>query len=299
MIAPTKIFRRSLLVGGALLLVAALSACSESPAGPSPQPQPPPGPTPPPTVTAPVIRAVTAAVVRTEVDTDIAVTAEVEDAEKPPTALTYLWTANVGTIAGTGGSVNWRLARGAAATPVDVVITLTVVEPYQVLQNGQLVDREHRVSRQAAPFRVHDSETEVTDMTLHFLVDLFGNSNVSPDACLVDFSDTCPGKNEERQDIIDNRQERIILSVEAAVDSVHFNDVMTTAEVRASCRFSDKDRLTGELFSSRGTCYLEAVYHDDRWWLCVSNYRDRVVLPQFLNTPGSTVADYWRSGVSR
>jgi hypothetical protein len=51
------------------------------------------------------------------------------------------------------------------------------------------ITSEHRVSRSASDFRVHDSVKEIS---------LFGHSSISPDACVVDFSDACSGEADER-----------------------------------------------------------------------------------------------------
>ena len=49
--------------------------------------------------------------------------------------------------------------------------------------------------------RVHDSAGEITRMVRTFLIDYFGNIKIGPDACLVDFSDNCAGKADERVDM--------------------------------------------------------------------------------------------------
>ena len=85
-----------------------------------------------------------------------------------------------------GGSIRRSKSRSAG---VNVVITLTVIDKYQAVENNVIVEREFRVVGQAAPFRVHDSVTELKELARKFLVDLFGNSQVPPAACLVDFSE--------------------------------------------------------------------------------------------------------------
>lgn len=278
-----------------------MAGCSSSPpTGPTPGPQPPV--TPPPTVTPPVIKSLTVGATRAEVDRDVPVTAVVEDAEKAPSALTYVWTASIGTVTGTGAAVTWRLPRASqTVTPVNVTITLTVVEPYQALQNGQLVAREHRVMLESQPFRVHDSIAEVSRISLRFLKDLFGNSSITdPDACLIDFSGSAGcanGRAAERSDIVSNRKERFITSVDAEVQSVTFNSAMTTGTALVRCAFHDLDLSTSKPFSSQGNCILETVYHSDRWWLCSSEYRDIVPTIQGTGRRQGTVSGYWqRSG---
>jgi hypothetical protein len=278
-----------LLAGGLLL-----TGCGGSPGGPTPLP---PVPNPP-IGTAPVIASVTLPGSRAEIGQDVTVTAAVQDAETPASALTYVWTANAGTFSGTGSTVTWRLPEGTTTTPIDVAITLTVVEPYQVIENGALVNREHRVTRQASSFRVHDSEAEVSRMAVRFLVDLFGDSSKSADQCLVDFWPACPGTAAERADIVDNRAKRLITSVEARVERVSFNGAMTTADAVGPCTFRDIELATGKPWvASGGTCRVTAVYHDARWWLCSSEFVDYTFKPAGASRASRPVSSYWRSSV--
>jgi hypothetical protein len=252
---------------GLLLLVA---ACDKSPTPPTQ----PTVPHPPVTNTPPVIQSVTSSVTtRTEVDTDVQVTAQVQDAETPPADLTYLWTANAGQFSGNGPSVTWRLPKGSVATPVDVTIHLQVVERYQDYDpSGAPIYRQNTVSADAAPFRVHDSVAEISAMSLHFLIDLFGNYNVSPDACMVDFWDGCSGKDEELSEIEVNRMDFRISGADATVQSVTLNADRTFATVDAPCEFHDVNVATDSPDNPKGDCVLTAVYQDDRWWLCSSDF---------------------------
>ena len=221
---------------------------------------------------APVIRSIRIALSRVEVDQDVDVSAEVDDTETNPDQLTYEWTATAGTFSGTGRSVRWRLPKGATATPVNVTVSLAVVERYTEVVNSLVVTREHRVTQSAAPFRAHDSDAELRKISIEFLVYLFGNSTVSPSSCLVDFSDSCRGKQEELQDIENNRKTFVILSAQATVASVSISADRMSAEVIAPCIFRDKEIATGHEATSSGDCYLTAVYERDRWWLCSSSF---------------------------
>lgn len=271
-------------VGVALIGAALVAACGYTPpTTPTPPPQPPPSP--PPVVTAPVIQSLTVGTTRTEVDRDVGVTAVVQDAETAPSSLTYIWSANVGTFTGGGMAVNWRLPKGSAATPQDVRITVTVVEPYQVLENGQLVGREHRVVREAEPFRVHDSEAELSGMVRKFLIDLFGNISIGPDACLVDFSDGCQGKADERSDIVDIRANyRAIEEVRVDATYVTVSQNGLRADILAPCMFRARHN-EGYVEASRGDCFLTAVYEQRRWWLCSSSYLNSVSIPTAGEAP--------------
>jgi hypothetical protein len=254
-----------------VLLVASLAACDN--ADDSPTAPPGGGNVPPVTNAAPVISAIAVDVAdRVEVNQDIDVTAAVTDAETPTASLQFIWTANAGTFTGSGPSVKWRLTKGSVATPVDVTISLEVVESYaDVDSRGQPITSTNRVKKTAAPFRAHDSVAELSDMTIRFLVDYFGHSDVDADACLVDFWDDCPGRAAEHSDIENNREMLTIQSAEAHVDSVTFDDE-DNADIVAPCRFEDTLKSTGKSGVTRGNCLLTGVYHDGRWWLCDSSF---------------------------
>jgi hypothetical protein len=221
---------------------------------------------------APVIHAVRVSAARVEVEQAVEVTADVTDAETNPDQLTYEWTTTAGTVSGSGRVVQWKLAKGAAQTPLDVTVTLVVIERYSEVQNSIVLTRENRVTQASEPFRVHDSEAELTKMTLTFLVDYFGNSRISPEACLVDFSDGCRGKVDELHDIEHNRQTFVIQSADARVANIWISPDRMSAEVTAPCAFHDTEIATGNEGTSKGDCFLTAVYERNRWWLCSSSF---------------------------
>jgi hypothetical protein len=252
-----------------------LSSACAGPAAPLPPPPPstqPPPPPPPPPNAAPVIASITAPVARAEVNEPIVITAKIEDAETAADKLTYTWEANAGTFSGAGPAVTWRLEPGATQTPIDLKVTLTVTEPYDALQNGQLVKLEHKVVREVTLTRVHDSRAELSAMTLRFLIDLFGNSSVRPEQCVVDFSNSCPGKFDELDDIEDNRSEFLILSASARIVNVALDAARTSASVDAQCSFRDRKLPGGKEGVSEGMCRFTAVYEQRRWWLCSSHF---------------------------
>jgi hypothetical protein len=221
-----------------------------------------------------------------EVGQSVTVVADVQDAETPLTALTYEWTASAGTVSGTGRSVTWSLASGAASTPADVMLTLTVLEPYQVLQGSQIVTQQHRVTATSGALRVHDSVAEIGAMVLRFLVDLFGDSSVGPDDAVVDFNrNLCPaGWQAEYNDIVDNRDTVTILSAEATIQSVAVTGAFASADVVAPCTFRDFVKPSGPQRTAAGTCTLTTVYEQNRWWLCTSNW-DGTVVNSVSGTP--------------
>jgi hypothetical protein len=254
----------------------ALAAACSSPMTPTPAP---PAPAPPPPNAAPVVQSVQASVTsRTEVNTDVTLTAAVSDAETPVDTLTYTWTASVGTIAGAGRSVTWRLARGAAATPQNVTIMVAVSEPFQTLENGVLINRQHRIEATAAPFRVHDSPAEAQGVSLEFLRN-FSDNSTTPQFCVKDFSDACPGKNAEIGDIERVRRGRFITNSVLTLQSATFNTGLTGGTVQIGCRFdstvvqkidAQDPYFPGDKVSAEGTCTLTLVYEAGLWKLCAS-----------------------------
>jgi hypothetical protein len=210
---------------------------------------------------------------RTEVDSDVTVTASVTDAETPVSNLQFTWSAPIGQFTGSGPVVKWRVPKGSTTTPVDITIKLDVTETYTSYDaTGKGFPATNKVSASAAPIRVHDSVKEISTMAVHFLVDLFGNSGITPQACVVDFWDGCAGKNQELGEIVTNRQTRILISAQATVTKVVFDSDMTHAAVEAPCSFHDKDAVTGVPANPTGNCELTAQYHNGRWWLCVSSF---------------------------
>jgi len=272
------------------MLVLGTGACG----GPT-KPTPPP---PPPMVgpaTPPIIRSITVPVVRVETATDVTITAVVEDAETPLTQLTYLWTANAGAITGTGATVTWRhdpgITGGGPAgltAGVNVVITLTVVDKYQAVENNVIVEREFRVVGQSAPFRVHDSVAELKALSRKFLIDLFGNSRIPPADCLVDFSEVgrcAQGKADEYEDIVFNRSVVEILKAVIYSQAVQVNGFVTATVVN-DAEFFDRWLKPGpgqkEFTSTHADYVLTAIYDADRWWLCESTVTNVRGTSQYL-----------------
>ena len=294
-------------VGFALLAVPIVTAGACSPAAPTPPPTTPPPavqPPPPPAPVvnaAPVLSSIKASVARAEVNQAVELTAEVTDAETDIAKLKYEWTSDAGEFTGTGRVVSWKLAPGKAATPIDLKVTLTVTETYDSFDNaGQAIKAENKVSRTETLTRVHDSVAELSAMGMRFLVDLFGNSSVKADQCLVDFSDACPGKRDELHDIENNRTEFLILSATARVTAVAFDSGRNNATIDLACEFRDRHLKDGKEGTSRGTCTLTAVYERNRWWLCSSHFAGSCgscAVP-YANRPMS-MREFFLSGIGK
>jgi hypothetical protein len=227
-----------------------------------------------------VITGVTVSASRTEVGAGVQIDATVTDAESSTDALTFEWSADGGTFTGTGPRTTWNPPAGP--TPATYKVTLTVVEKYPAVgSDGATVTAEHRIVAGSVAIRVHDSPAELGEMALRFY-ELFADSAQSPDACIVDFSDSCGGKADEHGDITDNREHYQILDSSFGAPRISYAPGDGTAEilVRAAItsRIIDCDDMpapcsVGDLESVVFDGYLLAVYEDGRWWLCISNAR--------------------------
>lgn len=235
-------------------------------------------PTPPPPLvvgpaTPPVVRSISVPASRVETGRDITITAVVEDAETPLGQLAFVWTANVGTITGSGTTATWRHAAGLQKG-ADVVVTLMVVDTHDAVVSNQIVKQDFFVVSQAAPFRVHDSEAELKELARKFLLDLFGNSAIPPLACLVDFTEVghcAQGKAMELQDITENRQLVFILSGAIHRQQLEFEGAVS-ARVVNYAEFHDRSLATGAPGMALGDFTLTALYEGNRWWLCESTF---------------------------
>ena len=240
-----------------------------------------PGPvTPPPAANqAPNIESITTSAQRIEVGETVTVTASVRDAETPADQLIYEWSADGGTFAGQGASVTWRPA-GDAATPANVTFRLTVRDVYGTAPAGG-TRPEHRVNGTSNPIRLHNSPRELGELAMRFLND-FATSSVSPDACVREFSDSCNGKAAELNDIRDNRRDYDVVSSTLRLRNAAVAGTGLTGNMNVDCAFTSRYKQCpptipncpiGGLESVSGSCLLTAVYEQNRWWLCQSNFQ--------------------------
>lgn len=289
-------------VGCAVCLALLVAGCS----GAGPQPTPPPGNgggggvvTPP--NTAPVIKSLTASDARAEVGIPLTVTAIVEDAETPVANLTYTWTADTGSFTGTGASVTW-VAGQEAKTPADVVLKLTVTEKYT---NGT-VPAENTVTS-TATVHLNNSPKELAEMSLRFLTD-FGNSSVSADKCVSEFSPTCArDKNDELDDITKDRHDFLHLSSSCRNTGVSLSADRRAATVHTFCSFSvrviTRTPETSGCMSNPSACpfggegtaqgdfWTTGVYEGGRWWLCQSHYSPTGTLTPLARAFAGLISD--------
>lgn len=220
---------------------------------------------------------------------EITASAVVTDAETPDMGLVYQWTADAGTFTGSGASVRWK-APTLSGPPVTARLTLTVIERYTGTDTtGNPVASEHRVSA-GTTVSVHDSPKEVGELAIAFLTD-FSTSSVSPAAAVRHFYTGCPGREDELEDIRDNRAQYVITSYELGTPAVtiEFGGVCPyrsrtgDACVSVSCEWDSTTRATGEKGTARGTCFLTSVYRESKWQLCDSNFEGQPgSLSQFM-----------------
>jgi len=263
-----------------------LAACGSS-NGPTPVPQPPPAP---PSGggsvnLAPVIDPIAVSSERTEVDTEITLTASVKDEETPVDQLKFEWKAEGGTFSGEGASVKWRAPRDIT-TPADYSVVLTVTETYGAPNSFGV--RPQNVATVSSPaIRVHNSPKELGDMSMLFLSD-FANSSVPASECVRNFSDSCAGKFNERDDIESNRKDFDILDSSLNLRRVSVAPNGMSASMTVACAFTSRIKAcsgtqnpsckVGGTEKVQGNCNLTAVYEQKRWWLCVSTF-DGVLVP--------------------
>jgi len=133
--------------------------------------------------------------------------------------------------------------------------------------------------------RVHNSPKELGDLSLQFLGD-FANSNISVSTCLRDFTDSCRGKAEERNDIEANRAHYEILNSSLTLRSVNVASNGLSASMTVACSFTsrikacdpgDKACVVGDVGTARGDCLLTGKYENRRWWLCDSNFAGKLL----------------------
>jgi hypothetical protein len=280
---------RAAVISVALALI--IAACGGGATSPGPVTPPPGGEggTPPPN-SAPVIDSIELSAARTEVDSEVTITAHVRDAETPVDQLEYEWKADAGILSGEGAIVKWR-APGDQPTPRDYTISLAVTEMYGTPDaSGNRLTNV--VSGTSPAIRVHNSPKELGEMGLSFLRK-FGDSSTSPQACVSDFSDTCAkGRNDELRDIDFNRKHMVILSYDLGTPRVSYVAGRNNADMWIRSSYTSRITSCTDWPADQGPCvvgsigtatfdaYLPSVYEKGRWWIC-----DSKALPVGTVTP--------------
>ena len=231
----------------------------------------------------PIIQAITVSP-RVEANTSVDVVAVVQDQETNPASLTYEWSADAGSFSGTGASVRWLAP--SITSPTTSELRLTVIERYTVpIAGGGEEPRENRTSG-TTTVRLNESPREITGLAQTFIDD-FIHSDRTPDFCVRNFSSSCPGKQDELNDIRDNRRLFVNDPAQSSMGSgsIGFYDIPDIsrrkvvpvaqagfADFLAPCRFA-ATRISGGAFSiSTGTCRLTTIYENFSWHLCDSNF---------------------------
>ena len=214
-----------------------------------------------------------------DLDDTLTLTATVTDPETPADQLRYEWSSDTGTFAGTGREVTWR-APAQAATPAEVRLNVTVIETYQTINaQGLPVPAEHRVPG-LFTVRLHASAKEVRDLAVEFLTE-FSQQRVSPDQMVRNFSDSCRGKAEERDQIRNNQETFTIQSYTVEPNppvDVDFGGVCRDrgragdACAYVGVRWDSVYKSNGRREIATGTGQLNAIYEGNRWRLCDSDF---------------------------
>jgi len=221
--------------------------------------------------TAPVVRSLTAQGLRPRQPASFAdygeiiqLTVLVEDVETAPAQLVYQWQACDGTFTGMGPQVDWTAPSGATL-PSTCNIQVTVT------------DGPHVVTR-SITVQLHNSVVEVGALALEFLEE-FANSAIPAETTVRNFSDSCPGKADELEDVTYNRDTRIINShiYGTGTATVAFGSMCRnkTADacVITPVEWNSTVKSSGLIEVAKGTSYISGVYRDSRWWLCDSTYQ--------------------------
>jgi len=239
-----------------------------------------PAPNPPPVITSLVVQSTRANAPSNfaDVGEEVIATATVQDAETPVSRLLFEWSAEGGTLTGTGASVRWRAPTGIT-TPAQLKVTVKVTEP---------VDGISQSVSSTVTVRVHDSIKEITEMSVQFLLD-FSEQKLSPENVVRNFYTGCPGRDSELADVRNNQTYYVI--------NRYTIGTPTSANISfgGTCPFRSKTGVdgcvqtpvewhatykpTGLTETSKGTDQTTAVYRSSRWWLCDSDFDGTTTRP--------------------
>jgi IPT/TIG domain-containing protein len=240
--------------------------------------------------TAPTITSITVQGTRpsepknfADLDEEVAVTAVVDDPDTPAERLTFEWSAEEGTINGTGANVTWR-APTDAATPKSVVLTLKVSDPGSNTTTGTV------------SVSLHNSSKEVGDLSRQFLLD-FSDSNTTPAFVVRNFSKSprCEReRDEEFAEVDTNRHTYRITSsnIGPATVKIQFASLPCSYQPRDGDACASVPSAWDSVCAPGATCmpgrtqgidYVTAVFEDSQWKLCASYFQSGgTVQPHFI-----------------
>ncbi|MEO5819308.1 MAG: hypothetical protein ABIT71_02285, partial [Vicinamibacteraceae bacterium] len=124
------------------------------------------------------------------------------------------------------------------------------------------------------------SAKEVRDLAVEFLVD-FSQQRLSPEQIVRGFTDTCRGKSDELGQVRDNQVKFRIVSFSVDPNppaEIAFGGVcrdrgrVGDACVYVPVRWESIERSSNSVWVSTGTDQLNAIYVDNRWRLCDSDF---------------------------
>jgi hypothetical protein len=234
---------------------------------------------------------------RIEADDELIVTAVVEDAETPLDMLIYEWSVapdkGILTPSADGRQLRWK-APHAQRSPDVYTITLNVTEKFTSPEGEAKVNK---ADPQSVQVHYNDSWADVKRISMRYLTELFPNYSLSPAQAVQDFTDSCPGKQDELQDVATNRKSFHILSGTYTITSQTLDQRKLNGTVIGTCVFHDiptdpTNPLFGKQEKVTGICTLTAVYENWNWFLCTSTFKGLGVTPESLRgrVPGRIVS---------
>ena len=208
-----------------------------------------------------------------DLDEEVAVTAAVEDPDTPADRLTFEWSAEEGTISGSGATVTWR-APADAATPKSITLSVNVSDPGSNRTTGTVT------------ISLHNSKKEVGDLARQFLLD-FSDSKTDPAFVVRNFtkSPRCEADRDEEFNEIDvNRKTYQIVgsAIGPAVVSVQFASLPCSYKPRDGDACAAVPSRWDSVCAPGATCmpgrtqgidYVTAVFEQTQWRLCASYFR--------------------------
>jgi hypothetical protein len=110
-----------------------------------------------------------------------------------------------------------------------------------------------------------------------FLVDLFGNSSVPAEACVVDFADLCAnrgeGKINELQEIVAHRAGYVVISAQILNQKVVFTSP-DFGSVHSATLYMDRPKTSKAEGITCGDFEVTVIYVGGRWWICESFFNE-------------------------
>jgi hypothetical protein len=141
---------------------------------------------------------------------------------------------------------------------------------------------------------------EISGMAYQFLVD-FSQQTLSPEQVVRNFYTGCSGRNDELSDVANNQKNWKITAYQVAATfpvSVNFSGkcpfrnksgdgcAQVPVQWTSTCLSSDPlICVKGQPYTVKGTDQTTAVYRQNRWWLCDSDFNPSAgttVLPGFI-----------------